>query len=277
MKYLLVFLLILLSSCVQVNHIYQLENNKPDLMPISIDLISTQAINYQAKKALFAEKNQTLYVLDELNNEIYFYKNNKLINRVKQGSAGKYSLQKIADICLANDGNLWALDYFDKAIIKLDSNGMPLTHFTLKETINPVSFALLENSGVYVYDKAKNEILVYEPLTMKYIYSFAKMLFADNPYLSINKERLWAYDNKLSKTFIFSTTGKMLTEREGQAFYDRFFNLFSFENGLLKNEINNANYPISFQNTGVISINDNHLTQISDKQIYIYKAQYETK
>jgi len=78
MKYLLVFLLILLSSCVQVNHIYQLENNKPDLMPISIDLISTQAINYQAKKALFAEKNQTLYVLDELNNEIYFYKNNKL-------------------------------------------------------------------------------------------------------------------------------------------------------------------------------------------------------
>ncbi|HPY95877.1 MAG TPA: hypothetical protein PL063_01545 [Candidatus Cloacimonadota bacterium] len=275
MKYLLPILLIMLCSCVQINESFYIENKDVSLSPISLEPVLMQNIEFLAKKALYSDRTQVLYVLDDSSKEIFLYKNNRLVNRIKQGSIGKYSIQRIADIALANDGGLWALDYFEKKIVKIDSNGMILTTLTLVDTVNPINFVLLENTGLYVYDKAKNEILVYEPLTMRYVYSFAKMLFEGNISISGNKDRLWIYDDQQNKTYVFSTTGKLLSEQTNKVVYDRFVNALTYENWAIVNKANGVYLPVSGSKKGTIDLNGKHLSLLYDKQIFVYEIKYE--
>ncbi len=263
--------LFFLFSCAHLSEHYLPDNTNPVYAPKRIDLFLIQPVSFPVKKALYSGRYQTLYVLDDINNEVYIYKNNKLINRIGSNSSGSYQLMKISDICLAQDGYFWALDHFEKALLKFDSNGMLITRYVLSETVNPTLFVFSENSSIMVWDKAKNEILVYESIGLKYIYSFAKFMLSQPLNISAEKSRILIYDHDQKKTFVLLSTGKLILEQNGQAFYDKNLNYYTLENETLVNRDNHFSQVFINTATDKIDLNEQYITQIGEKQINVYE------
>jgi hypothetical protein len=272
--FLIITISLLMSSCAHIEENYLYENINPVWSPKKLEPILVQPIRFPVKKAIFSERNQSLYILDENNTELTIYRNQKLVNRIGRNSSGTGTIQRISDIALAKDGNLWLLDNFQKKLYKIDFNGMILSHFTLTEPLNPTQFIIDEYNSLIIYDKGRNDLMVYESLSLKYIYSFARMMFVEPLSLSAVKDRIWIYDKGQNKTFAFLTTGKLIFEMSGQWFYDTHLNLFQYEHSALQNKSNHFISPLNYLNRDTISTEGHFITHTGENQINVYEIKY---
>lgn len=263
----LFFCLILVCSC-SINE-YQL--NKPIQ---EIKAIKTIPINYQAKKAVYSSRYQTLFVLNEQFNEIWIYRNEELVNKIGSSGFSDNNFKKLSDLCLSNDNSLLALDSFDKKIKKFDQNGQLLSSVSLSQVRDPILLDMNESGSLFIYDDSFKEIFVFDNTNLKFLFSFAKFQFQKLDNLNVNNENVLAFDQINNKTSIFDINGRLIDEHNNQIFYDRGLNKISLTNNLLQTENNKniLNNPI-FSNDKII-VEDNSIIQISKGFIKIYELIY---
>jgi streptogramin lyase len=106
-------------------------------------------------------KGGTFYVLDKATGEIALLGKDLVVKKwITCAECGT----GIVDFKLAADGGIWALDQLDKKVVRFDGEGKTVQSFAVAEHVEfPVSLAVDSAGNVYVLDRHKAGIAVFDP------------------------------------------------------------------------------------------------------------------
>lgn len=265
--YLFILIMLLLCSCA-----VQIETAQ--IKALSAHDILTQIIDYTTDKAVFSSRYNTLLVLNKKNNEAILYQNNLQINKVGSSGFSQSHFKRLADACLSYDQYFLLLDSFDKSIKKYDANGQLISTFSLPETIEPIKLDMSSSGTLFVYDAGRKEILVYESVSLKYLYSFGRFQIMNLQQMTFSGNRLVCYDAQNNQSTHFLSNGQLTDTFDAQVYFDYGQNMYFLENQLLFIKQNADFRPLVLSVGDEITVKDKFITQISKGFIKVYEIRY---
>jgi hypothetical protein len=194
------------------------------------------SLDFPVKKAVYSKRYDTLYMLNGNKNEIVIYKDKQYFNKIGGSGFSENSFRKLADICLTNDGNLLALDSFDKVVRKFDRNGLYVSSVPVSEIKDPMLVEMNENGYLFIYDNSGKEIYVYDNTALKFLYTFGKTYFNNIDRLSVSNSRVICYEKTVNKSYIFTLNGYLEKTLDNFALTENGNNILLFSNGLLNSK-----------------------------------------
>ncbi len=176
-------------------------------------------LNFHPQKALFSSSEQRYFLLEE--NFVHIYQNRRLLNSLGGLGFEKNQFDHLSDIALAPDGNLMALDSFQKKIKKFDAEGSWMMEISLSEFSEPTAFDIALNEDIYVYDNDKKEIFIIDPFSQKISFSFGKFKLQSVKKLKVYKNFVTAYDQKNYLTYVYNKLGQFQETLDGNIVFWR--------------------------------------------------------
>lgn len=176
-------------------------------------------VNFKPQKSLFSSSEQCFFLLDE--NFVHIYQNRKLLNSLGGLGFEKNQFDHLSDIALAPDGNLMALDSFQKKIKKFDADGSWMMQISLSEFSEPTAFDIALNEDIYVYDNDKKEVFIIDPFSQKISFSFGKFKLQSVKKLTVYKNSVTAYDQKNDLTHVYNKLGQFQETLDGNIVFWR--------------------------------------------------------
>ncbi|MCK4957695.1 MAG: hypothetical protein KAS49_08660 [Candidatus Cloacimonetes bacterium] len=214
--------LIILSTCFLCFGCTAYEISYPQLNPIEAKVICSLDTDYKIEKAVYSQNSNTIFVMEQ--NKIHLYKDKQKINSIGRLGFSKANFNKLADICLASDGNLLALDSFRKTIYKYDESGSLISELKIDMIGDPTMLSMATDEKLFIYDNAAKEVIILDPTQQTDIFSFGKFTFKEPTHLSIYKNFIYVYDQMSDKTYIFNSFGQQTDEFPGFRFFNQFQN-----------------------------------------------------
>lgn len=264
--YIALFMFLLCSCAVQFE--------TAQIKAVSANEILTQIIDYTTDKAVFSPRYNTMLVLNKKTNEAILYHNNVQTNRVGSSGFSQSHFKRLSDACLSYDQYFLLLDSFDKSIKKYDANGQLISTYSLIESVEPIKLDMSSSGTLYVYDAGRKEILVYESVNLKFLYSFGRFQIMDLQQMTFSGNRLICYDAQKNQSLHFLSNGQLFETLEGYVFFDYGQNKFLQDNQLLSLEQSAEFRPLILSQGDEIIVKDKYITQISKGFIKIYEIRY---
>ena len=261
--FLLLILFLVACSTIEM-HSYRTPENIIIIQKIQTDFIP--------KKCLYSSINKTAFVLEDESNIIHIYKNGKEINTIGGLGFTSSSFNKLADITLSPDGNLLALDSFQKKIKKFDIEGKLITEFNLDGFIEPTLFVVAIDETYYIYDNASKEIIITRTFDESDWYTFGKFQLSDPNKINLGKNEITVYDEQKNTTMIFGILGRFQNEINGNIQIEK-QQQFTLKDYFIYNPKSNNKFAISTNKWTDFSIEDNVIL-LSDNEIWIGKLTY---
>jgi len=238
----------------------------------NIIIIQKIQTDFIPKKCLYSSINKTAFVLEDESNKIHIYKNGKEINTIGGLGFTSSSFNKLADITLSPDGNLLALDSFQKKIKKFDIEGKLITEFNLDGFIEPTLFVVSIDETYYIFDNASKEIIITRTFDESDWYTFGKFQLNDPSKINLGKNEITVYDEKKKTTMIFGILGRFQNEFDGNIQIEK-QQQFTLKDYFIYHPKSNNKFAISTNKWTDFSIEDNVIL-LSDNEIWIGKLTY---
>ena len=265
---LFILLILFLTACSTIEMQYY-------RIPEEINIIQKIKTDFIPEKCLYSSINKTAFILEKEANIIHIYKNGKKINTIGGLGFTSTSFNKLADITLSPDGNLLALDSFQKKVKKFDTDGRWITEFDLKNTNSPTLFDISVDETFYIYDENLKEIIVEKNFDSNNYFTFGKFQFKNPSLLTLTRNFIIVYDKGKKTSLIFDTLGKFIEEKDGKIQYDN-LEEYKLEINDITNIKSNKKFAISVNHWNNFLIKNNFCIILSDSEIWITKLLYES-
>jgi hypothetical protein len=264
-----------LSSLLLVASCSTMMDRTERLTPKKITEITNIATDFIPQKAVWSGFAKTLYVMEANSSYIHIYKDKKRINTIGGLGFADDNFNKLTDITVSTQGNLLALDSFQKKIKKFDSDGQWLENFTIPNISDPSLLAVTREGSVYIFDRTQSEIVILEHDLKTISYRFGRFQFRNPTQLSHARGQVLVYDSGTDQTLFFDTFGNFDQSKEG------FWQTDSYNQQYLL-EINRVYHPRSNQSFAATRlpwrsflIAGNSLILLSAKSAAVYEIKYE--
>ena len=178
------------------------------------------APGFKVEKVCYNAMEHVAYLWETNTDQIHIFQNDKLVNTIGGRGFERGNFQKLSDICLSPDGNLIALDSFDRSLKKFDKTGNLVTEIKIDKNLNPSLAAMSLDEKIYIYDGKSKEILVLDNRG-KEKESFGSLQFNEISSLELYQDILSLYDKEQNITLFYSRYGQLLDEHEGHCFMER--------------------------------------------------------
>ena len=261
-------LLILLAACA----------SSPKLPPMSVSnftLFSTFSYDESISKAYYDAKSGSVFALQPLSHQILFLRDGKRLNAVGGLGMSSSNFKHLADICLAESGNVYALDSVARAVKKFNGDGRLLSTWELPNTVQPSKIAVGNEDNIYVWDKAAGEIIAYKLLGASESFRFGRFQQKRVDQLFANRNYVVAWDEDLGESNVYSSYGEYLFTEAGQMVYDPYNNGISLTREALRSKMSAAFLAIE-RDVGIMTIGRDVLAIVVDShQVRLLKIDYE--
>ncbi|MDP8202899.1 MAG: hypothetical protein P9L95_00020 [Candidatus Tenebribacter mawsonii] len=241
-------------------------------VPINFELIKKIQTNFIPQKCLYSSINKTVFVWENETDLIHIYSGENKINTIGGLGFNSQSFNKLADITLAPDGNLLALDSFQKKIKKFDVNGKLIAEISLTDFVEPSLFAVAIDETYYIYDNASKEIVITRTFDRSDWYSFGKFQLNTPSNLSLGKNEITVYEPKQNATMIFGILGRFQKEFDGNVKIEKQQN-YILKDHFIYHQETEGKFAISTNTWNEFSIKDNVIL-LSDNEIWIGEFTY---
>lgn len=197
----LIFLIILFAvGCAEFNVV-------KNYTPIEFQVIREIELEFTPAKCIYSNVDKTFFIWQKDTNLIHIFKNGIRMNTVGGTGSELSNLSQLSDIALSPDGNLLALDSFQKKIIKYDRDGKYITSFNLQEFKEPALLAVAADETFYIYDDFLNEIIATRDFIENNWFVFGSHEI-ENPFgLCVTLDQIIIFET--NSTIIYNTLGQM--------------------------------------------------------------------
>lgn len=264
----MLFALILLAAC----------SSNAKLPPRNISsfsLFNTHSYEESISKAYYDPGSKTTYALVPANHQIHLWRDGKRVNVIGGMGMGNNNFQALADICLASDASVFALDGVGKKVKKFNSDGKLLATWELANTVQPALIALGTEQNCYIWDAAASEIIAYNLLDGSEMYRFGRFEIKRADQLFANRDYLVAYNATEKRSVVFSSLGQLVSESDGQVLYDPYNNGIGLTDTALISKMSAAYLPMSGI-PGIMTIGRETLAIVVDnRQVRLMQINYE--
>ena len=262
----LYFLLILfLAGCSTI----EIQTNR---IPENIIIIQKIKTDFVPKKCIYSSITQTAFILEKEADIIHIYKNGKKINTIGGLGFTSSSFNKLADIALSPDGNLLALDSFQKKIKKFDIDGKLIAELNLSSFTEPALCAVAIDETYYIYDNASKEIVITRTFDQSDWYTFGKFQLSYPSKINLGKNDIIVYDEQKNSTLIFGILGRFQDEINGNIQIEK-HQQYILKDYYIYHPKSNGKFAISTNKWNDFIIEDNVIL-LSDVEIWIGKLTY---
>ncbi len=256
---------LLLTSCATID----IQSQR---IPDKFQTIYNIQTDFIPKKCLYSSINKTAFVLEEQAEIIHIFRNGKKVNTIGGLGFTALNFNKLADITLSPDGNLLALDSFQKKIKKFDDSGKLITEFSLKGFIEPTLFAVADDETYYIYDNATKEVIITRTFDQSDWFPFGKFQLKYPTKISLAKNKILIFDKQNDSTTIFGTLGQFQNELEGNIQIDK-QQLYVLKNHYIYHPKSENKLAISINKWHDFSLK-NYVILLSETEIWIGKLSY---
>ena len=240
--------------------------------PENINIFQKIQTDFVPKKCLYSSINKTVFVLEREADIIHIYKNGKKINSIGGLGFTSSSFNKLSDFTLSPDGNLLALDSFQKKIKKFDIDGKLIAELNLSSFIEPALFAVAVDETYYIYDNASKEIIITRTFNESDWYTFGKFQLSDPSKISLRKNEITVYDEQKNTTLIFGILGQFQNEIDGNIQIEK-QQQYILKDYFIYHPRSDSKFAISTNKWNDFLIEDNVIL-LSDNEIWIGKLTY---
>ncbi|HPB18744.1 MAG TPA: hypothetical protein PLL35_02700 [Candidatus Cloacimonas sp.] len=258
--------LFLLCACAQVN-LYA---------PMSIENFNLAAIvplGIKADKVLNNWQSNTLYAMNDKNQEIYIFREGERKNVLGGLGSSNVNFQYLADIATGSDNCLYVLDSSAKSVKKFSSDGIPYGSIELKGSVQPKCLCVYQDQGLFIFDAASGEIINYSGIDGTELHRFGRFQLQQVNSLFCNHDYLIAYDKANNISHIFSVLGQFVKTEQGQVVYDLYNNAICYNAGFLKSLTSSAMLPVKGDNV-FLHLDYNLIALGTGMEVLIYKINY---
>jgi len=263
----LLMLLFILGGCSSLEQSY-------DYIPIKLNIIQKFNIDFIPQKCVFSYLEKTAFVME--NNNIHIFRSGKQINTIGGLGFDHSNFNKLADITIAPDGNLLALDSFQKKIKKFDKDGKWITEFELVDFVEPTLFEITSDETFYIYDDNRKEVVTTRTFEENDFYSFGKFQLTKPRSLNLEKGVVVVYDLAEDKTIMFDRLGQFEEELEGKVQFDR-QQKYKLEKFYFQHLTSSKKFAVSPYQWLDFFLDDGFLILLSKNEIWISTIEYEIK
>ncbi|MCF7857768.1 MAG: hypothetical protein K9N07_00380 [Candidatus Cloacimonetes bacterium] len=260
-----VAVLSLLTSCANIDI-------QAERVPVNIDFIYKIMTNFIPQKCVYSYIGKTAFISEKNTNNIHIFKDGKQINTIGGLGFSATNFTKLTDIALSPDGNLLALDSFQKKIKKFDTRGKFITEFDLKGFIEPILFAVAIDETFYIYDNAAKEIVITRTFEDSDKYTFGKFQLRSPQKIKLGKKQITIYDKFSDSTILFGILGQFQTEEPGNIQWDK-QNQYILKDYFIYHPRTNSKFAINQYKWKDMTIDD-FVILISDQETWIGKIGY---
>ena len=240
--------------------------------PENINIIQKIQTDFIPQKCLYSSINKTAFVLEKEADIIHIYKNGKETNTIGGLGFTSSSFNKLADITLSPDGNLLALDSFQKKIKKFDIDGKLIAELNLSNFIEPALFAVAVDETYYIYDNATKEMVITRTFNESDWYTFGKFQLNKPSKISLGKNEITIYDEQKNTTIIFGILGRFQNEIDDNIQIEK-QHQYILKDYFIYHPKSESKFAISINKWNDFSIEDNVIL-LSDNEIWIGKLTY---
>lgn len=240
--------------------------------PEKFEIIQKIQTDFVPKKCVYSSTNKTVFAWENEADIIHIYSNGNKINTIGGLGFNSQSFNKLTDITLAPDGNLLALDSFQKKIKKFDINGKLIVEINLTDFIEPTLLAVAIDETYYIFDNASKEIVITRTLDKSNWYTFGKFQLNVPSTMSLGKNEITVYDDKQNLTLIFSVLGRFQNEINGNIQIEK-QQQYILKDHFIYHPKSDSKFAISTNKWNNFSIKDNVIL-ISDNEIWIGEITY---
>ncbi|MBL7148888.1 MAG: hypothetical protein ISS80_02320 [Candidatus Cloacimonetes bacterium] len=263
----LLMVLLLLEACSSIEQ-------QHDYIPVKLNIIQKFNIDFIPQKCVFSYPERTAFIME--GNNIHIFKNGRRINTIGGLGFDHSNFNKLSDIAIAPDGNLLALDSFQKKIKKFDKDGKWITEFELVNFVGPTLFEITSNETFYIYDDNRKEIVTTRTFEENDFYSFGKFQLVNPRSLNLAKNIVLVYDLVEAKTIVFDRLGQFQEELDGKVQFDR-RQKYKLEKYFFQHLTSSKKFAVtSFQWLDFL-IDNGFLILLSNHEIWICTIDYEIK
>jgi hypothetical protein len=229
MRYAFILILILFSAC-------SLDRTARSIPIQEIILSEEISLSYNPGKICYDRIYKTTYILERNSNKIYIYENKIYKNVIGGIGTGKTNFQRLADMALATDGGIYALDSAEKKIKKFDRNGQWITEWTLDSFKRPERLAADNENNFYIFDFFGRTISFYNLLTTGVDFDFGRFALSNVENINLVGDNLVIWDKQADQTLIYSSIGKEIKSFPGRVISDRYGNYLTLKENYLQLE-----------------------------------------
>ncbi len=259
-------------SCIVISSCSIISEQPRKIYPSKLNIIQKLVLDFSSQKCCYSESSHTIFIMEKKTNKIHIFKDGKQINIIGGLGFEKNNFSKLADITLSPDGNLLALDSFQKTIKKFDSTGKWIAELSLENISEPTLFDISIDETLYVFDNNSDEIYIASSFDESSLYSFGKFYLTNPTKLILDKNNLIVSDG--NKTLIFDTFGQFVDELNGNFQFDR-FQMYELKENFIEHKKSGKKFAISPNLWKDFMVQDNYCFLISDNEVWIFSIIYE--
>jgi len=263
-----VLLFLIFSGCVTLDRI------TPEIYLSHLNIINEIQTNYIPAKSVYSNIENTTYIMEQKSNRIHIYKGNRKINTIGGLGFNEYSFNKLSDIALSPDGNLLALDSFEKVIKKFDKDGKWIAEFNFDFMIKPQIFDISLDETFFIYDRNQKEIIAKRITDTEEYVSFGKFMLSEPISIVVNDNLIQVYDKQLNKTIIFNFWGDLIEEFEGNVLFHR-KQKYQLNVRSITKYPENKKFAVNISPLNSFLIKNNNLITNSNNKVQISEFIYE--
>jgi len=267
-KFSLLFLFI--STCSVISQQQQ------KVVPIHLNIIQKIELDFIPQKCCYSSTEKTAFIIEKNSNIIHIYQNGKRINKIGGLGFEKHNFTKLSDIKTAPDGNLLALDSFEKKIKKFDTEGKWITEFEIENIGEPGLFDISSDETFYIFDENRKEIVVTKKFGENNIYTFGKFQIDKPQQLTKTLNYILIYDKVNDKTTFFESLGQFVKESPGYYQTDKFQD-FKLSRFALEHPDSEKILAVSVFPWKFFEIKNNLCLLLSEKEMWIAEFVYERR
>ncbi len=201
--------LLLISSCAMIST-YDTQRQPEDMI-----ILDRTSVSFQIEKAVYAADRQTYYIWEADSQFIHIIRAGRRINKIGGMGFDKSNFNRLSDICIGADGNLYTLDSFSKTVKKFDHNGQWLREYSLDTLQEPILMDIGRNELFYIFDNIQREIVVLDIEHEEEQFRFGKFQLSRPKQLTNTRNYLLIWDAEENSTMVYDTFGQLLQQKEG--------------------------------------------------------------
>jgi len=259
-------ILVLITAC---------SSNKkmPPMEVVDFRLIETVEFAEQISKAYYYPTSKSVFAMNPDAHQILIRKGDKQPNIIGGIGTGNTNFMDLADMTMAPDGSVYALDSAAKLIKRFNSDGKYISSMELNYVQQPQKLALGNEQNVYVYDAATSEIISFNLLDGSELYRFGRFQLERVDHLYANRDYVVAYDKDKDKSTLFSSLGQFISSESGQIVYDQYNNAIKLSDEALVSKMSAAWLPLTGK-AKIMTISRDILAIVVGKQLRLLQLDY---
>ena len=264
-----IFSLLILSSLFACS----INTTTRNLQPVEFTETFTLETDIKVEKACYNSIDQVTYIWEYNTDKIHIFKADFEVNTIGGKGVDNTNFQKLTDICLAPDGDLFALDSFDNSLKKFNKTGEMTGKMQINSNLDPKLAVIALDQKIYIYDDKRNEIVVLNYRGNESA-AWGNLKFGEITSLELYNDLLVVYDLVNNETLFFSTYGQLVDQHAGHCYLEN-DQLFCLQRYYLEHKADKAKFAVNTKPWLKVFFQSPEIIMYDGKKLILGKIRYE--